>query len=429
MDAEDTLLSVTALSFDIAALEFYLPLSVGARVVLAPQAASGDGLALAQLLLAHQATVLQSTPAGWRMLLASGWNGLQSNYGRPLKGLCGGEALQIDLVDQLRARGVELWNMYGPTEATIWSAVCRIDGGTASGTAAIGKPIAATQSYILDPDLNAVPQGVAGELYLGGVGLARGYLNRGGMTAERFIADPFDGKGGRLYRTGDLARWRADGEIEYLGRLDHQVKIRGFRIELGEIEAQLLSRREVREAVAIAREGAGGARLVAYVCPHADMEVDTGVLREALGKALPDYMIPAAIVVLERLPLNPNGKVDRKALPEPEYAGAGDYEAPQGEVEVMLAGVWAEVLGLGQVGRNDNFFEVGGHSLAILQVQQKLRQSLSISLPLRLYFEKPQLADIASVIQETCSSTCVKYAMQGELEGMSELLDLLESQT
>jgi len=257
--------------------------------------------------------------------------------------------------------------------------------------------------------------------------LARGYLNRGGLTAERFIADPFDDRGGRLYRTGDLARWRGDGQIEYLGRLDHQVKIRGFRIELGEIEAQLLSQPPIREAVVVAGEGPSGARLVAYVCPHAGMEVDTGLLREALGKALPDYMIPAAIVVLECLPLNPSGKVDRKALPEPEYGDAGKYEAPQGEVEAMLAGIWAEVLGMPQVGRNDNFFEVGGHSLAILQVQQKLQQALSIFLPLRLYFEKPLLADIAAVIQERCSSACVKDVTQNELLGMSELLDLLES--
>ena len=236
-------------------------------------------------------------------------------------------------------------------------------------------PSADRTAYILDPDFNPVPQGVAGELYLGGGGLARGYLNRGGLTAERFVADPFDEKGGRLYRTGDLARWRADGQIEYLGRLDHQVKMRGFRIELGEIEAQLLLQPEVREAVVVAGEGPSGARLVAYVSPQAGASIDNAALREALGKALPDYMIPSAIVVLERLPLNPNGKVDRKALPEPEFTSIDHYEAPQGEVEEVLAGIWAEVLGIGQVGRNDNFFELGGDSLAILQVQQNWNRS------------------------------------------------------
>ncbi|SDH31993.1 non-ribosomal peptide synthetase [Nitrosomonas sp. Nm132] len=419
MTVKDTLVSVTALSFDIAGLEIYLPLSAGARLVLAPQAASHDGSILAQLLQTYQVSILQSTPAGWRVLLASGWQALPEEENQPpLKCLCGGEALPIDLVDQLRALNVELWNMYGPTETTIWSVIGRIDQRAIS----LGNPIAATQLYILDAEMKPVPYGVVGELYLGGMGLARGYLNKPGLTAERFIADPFADEGGRLYRTGDLARWRADGQIEYLGRLDYQVKIRGFRIELGEIEAQLLSHPEVREAVVAAKEAPSGARLVAYVSLHAGSTVDTAVLRESIGKALPDYMVPSAIVMLERLPLNANGKVDRKLLPEPEFAGADAYEAPQGEVEETLAAVWVEVLGISQVGRNDHFFMSGGHSLAVLQVQQKLRQRLSISLPLHLYFENPVLRDMASVIQD-------KYSLRSKentaLHEMSELLDLL----
>ncbi len=249
------------------------------------------------------------------------------------------------------------------------------------------------------------------------------------MTAERFIADPFDEGGGRLYRTGDLARWRADGQIEYLGRLDHQVKIRGFRIELGEIETQLLAQPEVREAVVVVRAGTeaiGGSKLVAYVSSHAGADVDIARLRQALAKALPDYMVPSAIMVLESLPLNPNGKVDRKALPEPDFVSTSHYEAPQGEVEEALARAWREVLGIAQVGRHDNFFELGGHSLAILQVQQKLQQALSVSLPLRLYFENPLLKDIAAAIHER-RPLSEQNGEYDELSGMVELLDLMES--
>ncbi|MGH8762084.1 MAG: amino acid adenylation domain-containing protein, partial [Nitrosospira sp.] len=256
-------------------------------------------------------------------------------------------------------------------------------------------------AYILDVHLNPVPRGVAGELYLGGIGLARGYLNRGDLTAERFIADPFDEKGGRLYRTGDLARWRADGQIEYLGRLDHQVKVRGFRIELGEIEAQLLAQPEVREAVVIAGEGpgaTGGTRLVAYVSLDAGAGVDTAVLREAIGKALPDYMVPSVIVVLESLPLNPNGKVDRKALPEPEYAHSDNHEPPQGEAEEALAEVWSAVLGIGQVGRNDNFFELGGDSILSLQIVTKARRAGWKITPRQL-FERQTIAQLAPLAE------------------------------
>jgi hypothetical protein len=297
----------------------------------------------------------------------------------------------------------------------------------------IGKPLAGRRIYLLDGNLTPVPPGIPGELCIGGELLARGYLNRGGLTAERFIADPFDGGGGRLYRTGDLARWRSDGQIEYLGRLDHQVKIRGFRIELGEIETQLLAQPEVREAVVVAREGAsasnpaGGTRLIAYVSAHSGADLDAARLREALARTLPDYMLPSMIVVLESLPLNPSGKVDRKALPEPEFTHTEHYEAPLWEAEEVLAGIWAQVLGVEQVGRHDNFFELGGHSLAILQVQQKLHQTLSVALPVRLHFENPLLKDIASAVQEKRSRASEKDAEQADLLGMAELLDLLES--
>jgi acyl-CoA synthetase (AMP-forming)/AMP-acid ligase II len=339
--------------------------------------------------------------------------------------LCSGEALPVELQRQAlkQFHWAKLFNLYGPTEATIdvtqWA--CKDDN---HGSVAIGQPISDTKTCILDTNLNPVPQGVAGELYLGGVGLARGYLNRGGLTTERFIADPFDGKGGRLYRTGDLARWRGDGQLEYLGRLDNQVKVRGFRIELGEIEAQLLLQPEVRQAVVVAREGQGGTRLAAYVSAQAGADLDASGLREALAKALPEHMIPSAFMVLETLPLSPNGKVDRRMLPPPEFADVTHYEAPRGKVEAAVADTWAEVLGIGQVGRNDNFFALGGHSLAILQVQKKLKQTLSIAAPLRVYFENPLLRDIAAVLQEKHSVASEEFA---RLRGMSDLLDLLEN--
>ncbi|SOD42119.1 non-ribosomal peptide synthetase [Nitrosovibrio sp. Nv4] len=292
-------------------------------------------------------------------------------------------------------------NGYGPTEAVITPLISKAYPGTRFECAylPIGSPVGDRTAYILDANLSPVPQGVAGELYLGGTGLARGYLNRGGLTAERFIADPFDERGGRLYRTGDLARWRADGQIEYLGRLDHQVKIRGFRIELGEIETQLLAQPEVREAVVVAREGqgaTGGARLIAYVSFHTGAELEVARLREALAKALPDYMLPSAIIVLESLPLNPSGKVDRKALPEPEFANTDNYEVPQGEVEEVLAGIWGQVLGVGRVGRHDNFFELGGDSILSLQIVTKARRAGWKITPRQL-FERQTVAELASV--------------------------------
>ncbi|RST46622.1 amino acid adenylation domain-containing protein, partial [Variovorax sp. MHTC-1] len=350
MDAQDTLVAVTSLSFDIAALELYLPLSTGARIVLASRETTRDGMALTRLVEQSRATVLQSTPAGWRMLRAGGWP--QAPLQKRFKGLCGGEALQPDLAQDLNALGVELWNMYGPTETTIWSTAARV-AGDAPG---VGGPIAATQLHVLDASLRQVPANVPGELYLGGAGLARGYAGRAALTAERFVADPFDPSGARLYRTGDLVRWRADGQLEYLGRIDHQVKIRGFRIELGEIEEQLLKQPQVREAVVVAQEGPAGARLIAYVC---GANADAGELRAQLAQSLPEYMLPSAIVRLEKLPLNGNGKVDRKALPAPELDDERGWEPPQGEAEEALAAIWAELLGVPRVGRHDNFFELG----------------------------------------------------------------------
>ncbi|WP_042673993.1 non-ribosomal peptide synthetase, partial [Variovorax sp. CF313] len=390
MTQDDVLVAVTSLSFDIAALELYLPLLSGARLVLAPRDVVRNGSALGELMDGCGATVLQSTPAGWRLLRAAGWNGGQAaNF----KGLCGGEALQEDLAQDLLALGVELWNMYGPTETTIWSTAAAV-----RGRPRIGGPIAATTLHVLDGFLNPSPVGVPGELFLGGIGLARGYFRRAGLTSERFIAAQ-DGQ--RLYRTGDLVKWNPEGQLEYLGRIDHQVKVRGFRIELGEIETQLLAQPEVREAVVVARESANGASLAAYIALQAGQAADTATLRDRLAAALPDYMVPAAIVVLERLPLNGNGKIDRNALPGIEFASDRAYEAPEGAVEEKLASIWAEVLGVPRVGRHDSFFELGGHSLLAAQLASRARVDGGFDLPLRRIFEHPVLRDLANVARQT----------------------------
>ncbi|BBI49020.1 hypothetical protein HORIV_14410 [Vreelandella olivaria] len=420
LSPDDILVAVTSLSFDIAALELHLPLISGARVVLASRETTRDGRALGELLNQEKATVLQATPSGWRLLRSSGWPWATAPLMDGFKGLCGGEALPPDLAEELQTQGIELWNMYGPTETTIWSATDQVKGRQAF----LGRAIAATQLYVLDSALNLAPLGVAGELYLGGVGLARGYLGRAELTAERFVADPFIA-GERVYRTGDLVRWREDGQLEYLGRIDHQIKVRGFRIELGEIEAQLLALSEIREAVVVAQEGPGGSRLVAYVVPQADVELDTTSLRETLGQKLPDYMVPGVIVTLEALPLTPNGKVDRKALPAPDLASNSRYEPPQGEVEEALAEIWSETLGVEQVGRHDNFFELGGHSLLALKVQARVEESFDIRLPLRSYFGHASLISMCALIQEAREST--REAEGPELEKMAALLENLES--
>ncbi|HSF40221.1 MAG TPA: amino acid adenylation domain-containing protein [Thermoanaerobaculia bacterium] len=389
LTSSDALLAVTTFSFDIAALEIFLPLTKGARVEIAPHDAVVDAERLAALLRSG-ITAVQATPATWRMLLESGWTGSPD-----LKLLSGGEALPRNLADRLLGASGSLWNLYGPTETTIWSAVERIAPGT--GPIAIGRPLDNTRIYIHSSAREPVPAGVPGELYIGGDGLARGYLGRPDLTAERFVPSP-DGKpGARLYRTGDLARHLPDGRIEFLGRIDHQVKIRGFRIEPGEIESALAGLAGVREAVVVAREDTpGDLRLVAYVVG----EVAADGLRQSLRERLPDYMIPAAFVTLSELPLTPNGKVDRKALPAPEGQRAEKgHLAPRTPVEEVLAGIWAEVLGLEQIGATDHFFDRGGHSLLASRVMSRLRSTFGIEMPLRALFEAPMLADLAARVE------------------------------
>ncbi|MGP9766972.1 amino acid adenylation domain-containing protein [Halomonas sp. AOP13-D3-9] len=422
LTADDAVLQKTPFSFDVSVWEFFWPLMQGARLVMAPPGAHREPAQLVELIRSHKITTLHFVPSMLQAFLAHGEVEACTSLTRLV---CSGEALPAELQNQVFARlpRTGLYNLYGPTEAAIdvthWT--CQDDG---RNQVAIGQPITGIRTYVLDGDLNLAPTGVAGELYLGGIGLARGYLHRPDLTAERFVADPFV-RGERLYRTGDLVRWREDGQIEYLGRLDHQVKIRGLRIELGEIEAELLAQPEVREAVVVIQEGPGGSRLVAYVVPQADSELDTSSLREALGQRLPDYMVPGVLVTLDALPLNPNGKVDRKVLPEPDLANNSQYEPPEGEIEEALAEIWSEVLGVERVGRHDNFFDLGGHSLLALRVQARVEEHFSIRLPLRIYFEQATLVLMCESIQEW--SEGVKEEEGAQLEKMAALLDGMES--
>ncbi|WP_421655811.1 amino acid adenylation domain-containing protein [Leptothermofonsia sp. ETS-13] len=402
---QDVLLAVTTISFDIAVLELYLPLMVGAQIVLATRAVASDADRLAEILAQAGVTVLQATPATWRMLLSGGWQG-----DRRLKMLCGGEAMPRDLADQLLEKEGELWNMYGPTETTVWSAAYQVRPG--KGAVPVAGPIANTQIYVLEEfsdrqtiSLRPTPIGISGEVHIGGEGLARGYLNRPELTAERFIKDPFrDQPGARLYKTGDLARYRPDGTLEFLGRIDHQVKLRGFRIELGEIESLLNQHPNVKQAVAIVREDEpGDQRLVAYLTIQGNLSPTPLELRQFLKQKLPGYMVPAAFVVLEALPLTPNGKVDRRALPVLDLSSSegdrSDFVAPRDELERQLTEIWETVLQVKPIGIRDNFFELGGHSLSAVRVWAQVEKLLGKTLPITALLQSPTIEDIANLLR------------------------------
>ena len=396
LSADDVLLSVTTLSFDIATMEVCLPLIAGARLVIASKEATIDGRELIQLLNTSGATLMQATPATWQLLIEAGWNGR-----KPLTIICGGEALSRELADQLNARSTVLWNQYGPTETTIYSTAGQITSD--SGEITIGKPIANTQTYILDSKLQPVPIGVAGELYIGGDGMARGYLHRPDLTAERFLPNPFgENPGTRIYRTGDLARYRRNGNIEYLGRLDHQVKLRGFRIELGEIESVLSQHEGVKQTVVVAREDQpGNKQLVAYVVPTSTAPSPSD-LRKFLQQTLPDFMVPAVFVNMDALPRTPNGKIDRRALPPPNLNRDAQRirVAPRDDLETQLVNIWAGMLGTNGVGVTDNFFELGGHSLLAARLFAQIHNRFGIHLPLATLFQSPTIEQLANVLRE-----------------------------
>lgn len=398
MTAHDVLVAVTTLSFDIAGLEIYLPLLVGGKLVVASRDVTMDGRLLIQLLRHSGATIMQATPTTWRVLLESGWEGDSK-----LKVLVGGEALPADLARQLSRCCSSVWNMYGPTETTIWSSVYKVEGDEAK-LVPIGRPIANTTFYILDENRQPVPDGAEGELYIGGDGLARGYFEREALTAEKFIHDPFSSvPAARMYRTGDLARYKQDGNVEFLGRIDHQVKVRGFRIELGEIEAVLEQFPGLNQAVVIAREDTpGDKRLVAYVVPSAPNSVKSAALREHAQQQLPDYMVPSAFVHMSRLPLTPNGKVDRKSLPAPstvDFETASDYVAPRDETERKLALLWEDVLGISPVSVTASFFDLGGRSVLAARLFTKILRAFGEELPLSTLFQSPTVESLAKELQ------------------------------
>jgi amino acid adenylation domain-containing protein len=394
---EDKWLAVTTISFDIAALELFLPLITGAKLVLANAEESGDATRLIARLETSRADVMQATPSMWQLLFDAGWQ-------RParLTILSGGEALPRRLADRFLDSTDSVWNLYGPTESTIWSTMVRITAD--ENTVSIGRPVHNTQIYILDAHLQPLPIGIPGELYIGGDGLARGYLNRPELTAEKFIRNPFShDPNSRLYRTGDLARYRADGCIEFLGRNDNQVKIRGNRIELGEIENVLDQHPSIKKAVVVARVRASseGNELAAYVVAGHEPAPTVGELRLLLQGKLPQFMIPSVFVFLEALPLTANGKLDRDALPPPDgerpLLDQGFVE-PRTEIEELVAQLWREVLQRNKIGIHDNFFDLGGHSLLALRALTGIQKIVSKSISIRDFFAMPTIATLAEKI-------------------------------
>ncbi|MFE7120179.1 amino acid adenylation domain-containing protein, partial [Streptomyces sp. NPDC057654] len=389
----DRLLAVTTVGFDIAGLELYLPLLNGAGLVLASRETVKDLPGLAALVQRSGATAMQATPSLWHALVESGveLSGVRV--------LVGGEALPGDLAGALAGAGRSVTNLYGPTETTIWSTASEVEADGAG--VSIGRPIANTQVYVLDAGLRPVAPGVAGELYIAGDGLARGYHRRPDLSAERFVADPYGPAGGRMYRTGDLVRWRVNGELEYIGRTDFQVKVRGFRIELGEIEAALAAHPSVARGTVVVREDLpGDKRLVAYVVPAAEgASPEAGALRRHIGASLPDYMLPSAFVTLEALPLTPNGKLDRNALPAPEYGIESAGRAPRTPQEEILAGLFAEVLGVQPSSIDEDFFKRGGHSLAAMRLVGRIRSTFGVELAISRLFETPTIAGLADVLR------------------------------
>jgi amino acid adenylation domain-containing protein len=383
----------TSINFDLSIFELFVPLAFGGRVILGENA-----LALAGSPAAAEVTLVNTVPSAIAELLRLG---AVPPSVRTVN--LAGEPLRGTLVERLYALGTveRVLNLYGPSEDTTYSTFTLVPRG-AAGEPTIGRAVAGSRAYVLDRALEPCPPGVPGELYLGGAGLARGYLHRPELTAERFVPDPFAAAPGeRLYRTGDLARWLPGGELEFLGRIDHQVKVRGFRIELGEIEAALLAHPAVREAVVVARGESDDVQLVAYLVGR-NGELEVAALRGWLAGRLPGYMVPAAWSVLAALPLTPNGKVDRKALPEPvRVETAAGYVAPQGPVEELVAEIWSELLRVERVGSHDSFFALGGHSLLATRVLWRLRDRLGLELPMTTLFDAPTVAGFALAVEES----------------------------
>jgi amino acid adenylation domain-containing protein len=401
MSPYDKLLAVTTISFDIAGLEMFLPLLAGGEIVLAGAATAKDGRALLDLIKKEKITVMQATPYTWRIMLEAGWSEKD-----PLKVICGGEALPQELAQKLLTRASSLWNVYGPTETTVWSTIKQLTIDDKLIT--VGRPINNTSIYILDKFANPLAPGVAGEIYIGGDGVAPGYLNRPELTAEKFVPDPFSKvPGAKMYRTGDLGKFMPNGEIECLGRMDSQVKIRGYRIETGEIEFQLSQEKEIKQAVVIARPDQNGVdKLVAFIVLSPDAGVNPQELssswKDKLKKSVPDYMVPDNFVIVPAMPLTPNGKVDRKSLAKHGVVVIEEkniYVGPRTDMERLLADIWMEYLGIKKIGVHDNFFDLGGHSLIAVKIMGRIEKETGKRLPLASLFEAPTVEMLARLFE------------------------------
>ncbi len=424
LGAGDRLAAVTTLSFDISLLELLLPLVCGADLVIATSDEAREADRLRSLIERNAVTAMQATPQTWRMLLSAG----DLPAGLRLR-LCGGEALPRELADQLAAPGAVLWNLYGPTETTVWSAAGVVAGGT--GPVEIGPPVDHTRLYVLDDRLAPVPVGVVGEVFIAGRGVARGYYRQPALTARSFRPDPWgDEPAARMYRTGDLGRWRDGAGLELLGRTDHQVKVRGFRIECGEIEAVLRAHRDVRQAAVVTATRAGEPVLVAYVVPRRGTEAAQPgadlleVLRPHLRSALPDYMIPALVIAMPALPLTPNAKVDRAALPAPAWDAApraADRVEPRNEVEATLARIWADLLEAPtSIGVHDDLFALGGHSLTVTRFVVRVADAYGVTLPVHAVFATPTIAELAQAVAADPEFGQGKASSQPGLDALSD---------
>jgi amino acid adenylation domain-containing protein len=391
----DTWAAVTTLSFDISVLELLLPLTSGARLVVFGTVESTDPAVLRARLIATGTTVLQATPSRWRLLLGAG--GVPAGVRTRI---CGGEALTRELAGALLTDGARLWNVYGPTETTVWVTATRVDRGD---RIELGPPVANSQILVLDEGMRPVPVGVVGEIHVGGLGLARGYHHRADLTARQFVPDPYGPPGSRLYATGDLARYRGNGRLEFLGRADHQVKVRGYRIELGEIESALRGHPGIREAVVVPWiKGPDDTRLVAYVVPDPHGADERDPIPRYLAELLPDYMVPSVVLALDALPMTPNGKADRGALPEPDWESLRDASRqaePMTPVERLLAALWGELLGVPEVGRHDDFFGLGGHSMLAARLLARIRELFRIDVPVLTLFESRTVAEFAEAVE------------------------------
>ncbi|MHA4842639.1 non-ribosomal peptide synthetase [Flavitalea antarctica] len=403
LDSNSVLLSVTTYSFDICYLEFFLPLISGANLVILPREKTMDGIKLAQSIADNRVTHMQGTPSTWQLLIDSGWQNEAA-----LTMLVGGEPVKEGLKNQLAGMGI-VFNVYGPTETTIWSTIMKLE---VSQKVMIGKPLDNTTVYIVGADGQLCPINVPGEIYIGGDGLARGYLNRPELTAEKFVPHPWSKKSGaRLYKTGDLGRWLKDGNLECLGRLDYQVKIRGYRIELGEIEATLNQHNDIAQAVVTVHETAADKILIAYlVLKSSNHEGEPGKAEEHslfiqnvrgyLTKLIPAYMIPNKFYILTSIPLTANGKIDKKALPvaDQDYSDH-TYIAPRNHVEETLAAIWQDLLHIERIGVNDNFFELGGHSLLATRIVSAIRKKLQVEVNIKDLFKYPNINDLSEFIE------------------------------